>query len=102
HRFFAWMTLGDGIANLSLSLLLVGPYGMIGVSIGTLVPMLITKLIIQPVYVCRVLGIQFWTYYREVFGLAVALSALHIPVFLLRSRVDINSFLEIAVWAGAG
>lgn len=102
HRFFAWMTLGDGLVNLFLSLLLVGPFGMTGVALGTLIPMLVTKLVIQPVYVCRVLGLRLGTFYREVFGLALALSVLQAPIYLLRSRIDLDSFLDIALWGGAG
>ena len=48
HRFFAYLSTGEAIANLGLSIILVQHYGMIGVSVGTAIPLLVTKLILQP------------------------------------------------------
>jgi O-antigen/teichoic acid export membrane protein len=63
HRFLAYVTLLEGIANVGLSLLLVRTYGLAGVALGTAVPMLIAKFFVQPIYVCRQSGIPLMTYY---------------------------------------
>jgi O-antigen/teichoic acid export membrane protein len=44
HRPLAVSSLCAGIANLGLSLLLVGPFGLLGVAIGTLIPTLAESL----------------------------------------------------------
>lgn len=59
HRYYAWQNLAEGAANLALSLMLVGRYGILGVALGTAIPMLIIKLIVQPVYTARILGMSY-------------------------------------------
>jgi O-antigen/teichoic acid export membrane protein len=86
HKFFAWFNSIEGVANLLLSLLLVKRYGMVGVALGTMIPMVITKLLIQPVYVCRVAEIDYFEYVRGMGrSLAVIAGCLLIP-FLLSAR----------------
>src|SRR6202008_4912680 len=65
HKFYAYLNLAEGSINLILSLVLVRHFGMIGVALGTLIPMLVTKLWIQPLYVCHVAGIEFLEYLRK-------------------------------------
>jgi len=65
HRFFAFMNLAEGVVNLALSLWLVKPLGIFGVALGTFIPMLVTKFIVQPLYVCRVSFIPYGEYMRE-------------------------------------
>jgi len=76
HRFLAWVTLAEGIANLGLSLYWARRYGMAGVALGTLVPMFIAKLFIQPIYVCKHLQIPLATYYFKLLGRSIGPPAL--------------------------
>jgi len=62
HKFLSIVTLGEGLINLGIGLLLVKRYGIYGIAIGTAIPMLIAKLSIQPMYVCRVVGIKISEY----------------------------------------
>ncbi len=66
NRFYAIFNSLEGVCNLLLSLLLVRYWGMEGVALGTFIPMVILKLIIQPIYVCRVTAIQYGAYIRNV------------------------------------
>jgi len=63
HRFLAYAGVAEGLLNLGLSLLLVNTYGMLGVALGTAVPMIVIRLAIQPVYACRTTGISLSRYY---------------------------------------
>ena len=63
HSFYAALNIFDGVANLVLSLLLVRYIGLFGVALGTVLPMLITKIFIQPVYVCNLLAINKKSFY---------------------------------------
>jgi hypothetical protein len=54
---------------------LVQHYGMIGVSVGTAIPLLVTKLILQPPYVCRALALDLRAYCLEL-GRAALLAIL--------------------------
>ena len=63
HRFFAIATIIEALANLTLSLILVHSLGMIGVALGTAIPMTIVKLI-QPFYVSKVAKLDCKRYLR--------------------------------------
>jgi len=66
HSYCAYQTIGEGIANLILSILLVVKFGILGVALGTMVPTLITKLIIQPIYCCKIFKIKWSEYMSKV------------------------------------
>ena len=83
HRFFALFNAMEGVANLVLSIILVRRYGMIGVALGTMLPMAVIKLLIQPVYLCRVSDIPYWSYIgRTARTIAAALCSLAIPAWI--------------------
>src|SRR5579859_1031544 len=55
HRAYGIWTIGEGLANLILSIAWAHRYGLLGVAMGTAVPLLAVKLTLQPWYVTRVL-----------------------------------------------
>jgi O-antigen/teichoic acid export membrane protein len=72
HKMTAWWAIGEGIANLTLSIILARRFGLYGVAIGTLVPSLVIQLIMWPIYVSRLVDVSFVQVFRNVWG----------PVFL--------------------
>ena len=76
HRYLALQTISEGVANLLLSMYWARCYGMIGVALGTLVPMVFAKLFLQPAYVCRHAGIPLREYYVSVLGKSAIVPAL--------------------------
>jgi O-antigen/teichoic acid export membrane protein len=58
HKTMAWWAIGEGVANLGLSTLLVHWYGIYGVAIGTLIPSLIAQLGFWPYYTAKLLGLS--------------------------------------------
>ncbi len=75
HGFLAKITLGEGLINFGLSIYLARRYGMTGVAIGTLIPMLIAKLCILPVYACRQLNLPLAEYYLRILAKPALFSA---------------------------
>jgi len=97
HRFLAAITLSEGIANVLLSLYWARKYGMIGVALGSLVPMVIVKLLVQPAYVCRSLNIPLYRYYLKLLGRSIlppALASLLIW-FIWGRRIDFPNVLMV-------
>jgi len=83
HKFIAWFNSMEGGVNLVLSILLARKYGMLGVALGTMIPMLVTKIIIQPIYVCWAASISYFEYVRRMARtLAIIMVALVFPVLL--------------------
>lgn len=62
HRAISWWTLVEGVANLVLSVYWARTMGLVGVALGTAVPLVISKLFIQPWYALRDLSLSTWTY----------------------------------------
>lgn len=56
-RFLSTVQVGEALANVTLSLLLVQRFGLAGVAIGTLVPTLVSNVLLIPPYVLREIGI---------------------------------------------
>lgn len=57
HKTAALWAIGEGVANLALSLTLVRWFGIYGVAIGTLIPSLIAQLALWPGYVSKLVGV---------------------------------------------
>ena len=63
----AW-TIAEGAVNIGLSIFWGRSYGLLGIAMGTVVPMLAIKLIIQPYYAFKAAELSVWTFLRR--GLA--------------------------------
>lgn len=102
HDFFAKLNILEAISNLFLSLVLVQYYGLYGVALGTAIPMIISKLIFQPVFVCGQINIPVKSYYfmlAKCLGTGVVyFSILYYIVYLFPPTGFINLFV-IAVIA---
>jgi O-antigen/teichoic acid export membrane protein len=76
HKWYALVTILEGFANLALSIYLARRLGLVGVALGTAIPMVIVKLFVQPVYVSRIVSIKLYEYVRAIlpsFSLAAIL-----------------------------
>jgi O-antigen/teichoic acid export membrane protein len=81
-RFLMWLNVCEAIANLVLSLLLVHRFGAAGVALGTLFPLLVSHVVVMPVYSSRAFGIPLTQLLRK--GMAIPLTT-----GLLMALVDV-------------
>ncbi|MDQ2833213.1 MAG: flippase [Acidobacteriota bacterium] len=58
HKMTAIWAIGEGVANLVLSIVLVHWYGIYGVAIGTLVPSLVIHVGLWPGYISKLVGLS--------------------------------------------
>ncbi|HPP80931.1 MAG TPA: oligosaccharide flippase family protein [Deltaproteobacteria bacterium] len=75
----------EAVANIVLSVILVKLYGIKGVAIGTLVPMVLAN-IFYPVMVCRNMGINFWSWMLEAVIKPGIISAVFFGIVLMIPR----------------
>lgn len=64
HRYYAAVNAIDAVLNVTLTLVLVPRYGMVGVAIGNCVAMFVSKMFILPQVIIRILQIsnaRYWT-----------------------------------------
>jgi O-antigen/teichoic acid export membrane protein len=66
HHFLAAASMVEGIANLCLSIYLAPRYGIVGVAWGTAIPMLVIKVVVQPIYVTRLIGVSLLSYWVRI------------------------------------
>lgn len=101
HKFLAYLNMAEGVLNLVLSILLVKPLGIIGVALGTAIPLLITKVFIQPVYVTRILGISLGRYIWGILGpMTLTILSLGLPWLFLSPYMKpilVNMFCVVVV-----
>ena len=62
HKVLALINIIEAIFNLILSIVFVRSMGIIGVALGTAIPMLVARMIALPVYTSKVLGISLKKY----------------------------------------
>jgi O-antigen/teichoic acid export membrane protein len=92
HKYTAYANSIEGIANLILSIIFAKRYGMIGVAIGTLIPMLVFKLFVQPVYVCRLANIPYGEYIQRFAKTLIAVAAALVLPLLLTLKFAAPSY----------
>lgn len=83
HRVLAYLVLGEGFANLVLSIILVRKIGLVGVAWGTVIPDLICTGLVIPWYTLRILKLgarEYVTraYLRPVLGALPAAGLAHV------------------------
>lgn len=66
HRYLATVNMIEGIANAALSITLIHYYGLIGVALGTAVPLIISRVFVLPLYVSKCIGLPVKHYYSNV------------------------------------
>ena len=101
HRALALINIGDAIANLALSLLLGHWFGMWGVALGTLIPMLISRFMLVVPYSCRQIDLPLGRYFGEVL---LCLGTMLLSVFgaalIARAFVGDGGYLRLIVLGG--
>ena len=66
HRFVAYTAMGEALANLVLSVLLVRQFGIAGVAVGTAVPVFVANLGVLLPAACRQVNMPLVTFVRTV------------------------------------
>ncbi len=94
HKFYAYCNSVEAVLNLSLSLLLVSKYKMLGIALGYAIPMIVMRLFVQPFYVCKCLKMPYKDYYYSVLGKAFAKIAL---VFALSWWLFSRHFIGVGI-----
>jgi O-antigen/teichoic acid export membrane protein len=99
HKYYAYANIVEGVLNLLLSIALVGPYGIVGVAMGTALPIFLMRLVVQPIYTCRVIALPLWRYAAEQ-ARALLPAAIFTAAFygLIRGHIR-PDYAVIAGWA---
>jgi len=100
HQIFAGVSLVEGIANLLLSIYLAPKYGIVGVALGTAIPMIFVKLILQPLYLTRIVDVPLISYVSTLLPpLILAALLASIPFHSPHWIPHIQGYLGLIVWS---
>lgn len=101
QHYFAYISIIEGVLNLLLSIFLVVKFhlGIIGVALGTLIPLCLMKFFIQPYIVSGILKIKTLDYYIFFAKCILAGVLIYLPVGFLVLKFSLQSYFEIALVA---
>ena len=74
--FLMWLTIFEAVVNIVLTIVLVRFYGLAGVAIGTVIPLLISQMLAMPWYMSKMLGIPQSRWLSEGLGRPVLVGVL--------------------------
>jgi len=98
HKPLAWVTGMEAVANLTLSIILIRPFGVIGDALGTAIPLCCTGLFFLPRHLCRVLNVRIGTFLREAYVLPILLCLPTVAALLLLRRwFYARNYLQLAL-----
>jgi O-antigen/teichoic acid export membrane protein len=100
-RPMALWNVAEGIANLLLSIHWGRKYGLIGVALGTTIPLLVGGALIRPWYALRVLGLPVWEYMRRALAQPAAVGLLFAGVCWLASASRGDGTFLYLLWTVA-
>ncbi|NTW98818.1 MAG: oligosaccharide flippase family protein [Geobacteraceae bacterium] len=95
HKFLAYILTAEAAANVALSLLLAKPYGITGVAIGTLVPLVLATCA-TIIFTCRLLEINVFKYLYKAYS-APLLGTVAALVFVYANPFSSRTYLAILV-----
>jgi len=104
HGTWAVVTLIEGISNVILSVVLVRPYGIVGDSLGTAIPLFCSMVFFLPRHVCHRLEVRMSMYLRESYTLPLLLCVpMVLTMLLMKTWFVPHTYAQLAVhFAAAG
>ena len=105
HHFLAIATIIEGVANVAISILLALKYGIVGVALGTLIPMLVVKILIQPFYVSKIIRISIIEYIKPfivpaTIGSILVILGYHLGGIIHRMCFSLYELVGLAIIVG--
>lgn len=96
HRTLGMARLIEGIANVTLSVILLRYYGIWGVALGTAIPKLCSAIFFLPWHVCQILHVRLRTFLVEAYLWPLALCVpMTLIILLLHHFQHTHTFLRL-------
>ena len=99
HKFVAFMNIFEGVMNLVLSLLLAPKYGIYGVALGTTLPLLFTKLFMQPAYVCKIIKLPLHIFITVLLRISICTIIPFVLYYLLIRAFILPTYFRLVLLA---
>jgi O-antigen/teichoic acid export membrane protein len=94
-RMLAAANVTEAIANVALSIILGRRFGLIGIAMGTVIPLLVVQICWVAPYACKSLNISFRRFATLIIPGAVAATIFLVSALLLRSVAANNGYVGL-------
>ena len=95
HRIIALLRIGEAVANLGLSIVLVRAMGLAGVALGTAIPSMIIGVLVLPAIAGRAVGVTLAQFYvRAYLRPLIAVAPFVAAALWVRSELPASNLLE--------
>lgn len=101
HKVNALFGVAEVALNIVISVILVQKMGILGVAYGTLIPLIIVRIMIYPIYALRALGISSKDYYVAYLRPTLAFSVPMLLAVWYTEQIRMDTYLEIVVGGAA-
>ena len=102
HKYYAIFTILEAVANITLSIILVKHFGIIGVAIGTAIPMVIVKCFVMPYYVSKVIELNVLEYaiqFKTAIIICIILTIITLFAhYILKYNENIFYYFSVAIF----
>jgi O-antigen/teichoic acid export membrane protein len=102
HRMLAWVNLSTGLVNILLSVVLIKPFGLVGVAMGTLIPIALSSAFIVQPAACRRVGLPIRRTLVQSVLPAIWPAFVVAGVLALTKDISSGTFLAVALQAVGG
>jgi O-antigen/teichoic acid export membrane protein len=100
HRLLAWSNSAAAAANIVLTVVLLKIYGLPGVAIATLIPIVIRSVAVLIPVACARVGVSVWTFVMQAIWPALWPAAVSLGL-LAAVRHDVKSLFDCVLYGGA-
>jgi len=103
HQVLAWVLLLEGVVNVLLSILLLPRFGMIGIALGTAIPLSCTGLFFLPRHTSRKVGVPLGQFLKSAYLQPLRLCVpLAVVLWLARHTFPAHTYAALGWQIGAG
>ena len=78
HKYYALFTVIEGFLNILISIILVFKYSILGVALGTMISMLVIKILVMPYYIARTINVPIMRYISCILPYAIISSIIFV------------------------
>jgi len=100
HKMLAYILCIEAVCNLGLSMLLAPSYGINGVALGTVIPLMVVNIFLLPIYTCKKLDLGYFNYLIKTIVQPVCLLVLPLIAFN-ELEFSVNSYIQLAMFSVA-
>jgi len=101
HKKLAFWNLYEGAINLTISIVLVHKYGITGVALGTLIPAIFFRLILQVNYACKLMDLSILKYWQVIVKHWLMGGVFYIAFTYIDLAPIMDSYIGLITFCGA-